>query len=391
MATTMGMMEVVSTPVRRQRSPSSTASSPIDQHLEIAVDEAEKWFVSGDFRQALKQANRCLTFAASAPISPIYSDDDRVETSLSFPFIDQAMFLRIDLQAAADLTDRAAAIALQSWYELFQQASGSERARGYPYLEPFYQAYSNSPHRACSLELALVVAQFCSVTKHAPAAVELACVTLYHLFAADEVVLREQHETAHELLLLLFATLPYAGKAEAVSQSLSRFFEPTWPSSHFHYDFNDLDTPHKSSVRAAIRFIDNPPIHWPEKMSLHECRKELEAIAEEALDGSFDEQDLAAVVPMSSSRLSSLPTLGWDGSGEQWLRRFLYLARVSIVEPLVWSEDRWENRGKAAVALWTCWMAWRRRRGVYRGSKYAVYLLLKPVREIVEALVPKRR
>jgi len=93
-------------------------------------------------------------------------------------------------------------------------------------------------------------------------------------------------------------------------------------------------------------------------------------------------------LPRMSDRspLQSIPTLGGDGSLEQWTRRILYFTRVFVVEPLVLSENRWENQKKTMVGVLVSYIGWKQRRRVYKGSKFVLLrLVLRPFMEILKA------
>jgi len=339
----------------------------------------------------------------------------------------------------SDLTDRAAAIALQSWYELSkleeeQSVGGGDRstrnstdaAAAYRFLQPFWTAYSaETSHRSCSLELAFVLVQFCCAIGRVHEAIELAAATLHRVFGLRELTCyggsnddaqrdrQQQDDVLREYLVFVICeTLPYCSDAEAVSAALRQFKEPNWtPSAEwedddFRWELSPLAS--VDSTRAVLGFLEHPPIHWPDefKSVLGDCQERLDRLLNKTLlltDSSRsssvsptnrEHQSLVmGSLPMSAARegrtgrYSLLPTLGWDGGVRHWLQRVVYLTRICIVNPLILSERRWENSGKAALTVWSFWVAWRQRTRIYRGSTKALKFFLKPLLEIIEALI----
>lgn len=398
--------------------------------MDLAVQEAEKLFISGHFQRSLTQANRCLAFASkveqdasvistencsssgeftSAADYSILTDDSsdnysfRLKLPLNFPYrrSKALMCIRVDLTKApggTDWTERAAAVALQSWYELSKKAdTEKEKLQGYQFLEPFLKAYSTKETHSscCSLELTLVFIDFCYATGHVHESLELAFATIYQIFCCTEssLIINEQRDIVREFLMFLFRSLAYSADSRHVQDGLHRFYEPEW--SAVSHQWTILTQINPNSTREVIRFLNDTPIHWPDdcKSALEECRVDLEQLLEEAHveDDSFDLT--RAIVPMIGRREMgySLPTLGWDGSYEHYFRRIMHLVRVCVMEPLVLSENKWQNRGNAAVIVWSLWIAWRRRRLVSKGYTKALSYLLKPIKEILEAVLPVKR
>jgi hypothetical protein len=147
--------------------------------------------------------------------------------------------------------------------------------------------------------------------------------------------------------------------------------------------------------------LDNPPLHWPDECKdlMETCRIKLDEMLEDVehnmpllSSSSSDSSDSGVMVPMTTVREASgkhaiLPTLGFDGSFQQWFRHAVHLVRVAVVDPVLVSEDRWTNRVKATLTVWTIWMAWRRRRRVSQNLSRALW---KPLQEILEAVIPRR-
>jgi hypothetical protein len=449
-------------------------SSAIDQHLEVAVEEAEKSLLQGQFRQALKDANRCLVYAATTnPVAAAAadgkghqrtsttSDDDRdmeedglcVRAPFYFPFVfdndprqphhdrrPHTLCIRIDARPS-DQVDRAAAVVLQSWYELSQRISEDSpvvQESHLRLLQPFWRAYASldeqdrngparSSPRSCSLELVVVLVQFCRATFHVRESVELAMATLHHVLSSEDShqLLARQWHHIQELLVCLFCRLlPYSVNDRSVELALTRLSEPVpceaaaaaddaqGRNRRPHADDWILsDRANARAIRILVRFLENPPVHWPEECHgpLEVCREQLEAeLARHPPDPRDDPPSnfasthalnttLSVALPAvpvngirdaASGQFEGLPTLGWDANGAKlWLCRLSYLAKVAVVEPFAWSNQRWSNRGVLAVSLWAFWAAWRRRARFYRISRLALRAVLQPIRDIIEALV----
>jgi hypothetical protein len=460
--------------------------------LEVAVEEAEKSLLRGQYRRALKDANRCLVFALSqhqkhqqeeaSSLRDDEADDDddcfRVEAPLYFPFVfdddnntrrqQQPLYICIDF-LRSDAVDRAAAVALQSWYEVSQRITMDApvvQESHLRLLQPFWKVYGCStshqkdsatllttPARSCSLELAVVLVQFCRATAHVRESIELALVTLDHVLSSSGDahyfyrLLREEQQfpLIHELLSYLLCNLmPYMDDERTVEAALKRLSEPssirdgakeeqkTQASLVKAWTLSDRFNP--NAARIVARFLHNPPIHWPDEIqdALESFRQQLEeklaafqqdhccrrGSEEERISSAFatdravniwdrsllsaaTETDLLAplAVPMSgvrdaaSGRFERLPTLGWDAttSFRLGLFRLAYVTRIAFIEPLVLSQKRWSNRGTLAVSVWALCMAWKERGRFYRGTKLALRLVLKPLREILDAIIPNHQ
>ena len=399
------------------------SNSALDQHLEVAVEAAEHAFLRGEYRRALKDANRCLVYATTPRPSSvkgmelIEEDCFRVSAPLHFPLVfedNHPFYIRIDSKSS-DLTDRAAAVALQCWYELSQKISDSPVVRDshLTLLQPFWKAYSadDANGRSFSVELVMVLIRFFQATNHVHEAYELSLATLDHLLSSSEIsscsFLRDQRHLVQELVSHLFLDMmPYSATAIPVSAALRRLsVRETQKDAPSDVVWQPSKRLNDTAARMVLRFLQNPPVHWPEesKIMLEACQLRLD---EELLrHGNDSPQDHAlenllegpsTIVAVSGLRESSgaysiLPTLGWDGSIEHWLRRVLYLSRVCVVEALALSERRWENRGKLTLSIWTFWMAWKQRKGMFRISKKVILFLIKPLQEIVEALLPAKK
>jgi hypothetical protein len=463
-----------------ERRPSVTktaTTAALNQHLEVAVEEAEKSLLRGQHRRALKDANRCLVFALSQhhqqqQQQAVSSDDSaeedcfRVEAPLFFPLVfdetpgqQHPLCICIDFMPS-DCVDRAAAVALQSWYEVSQRITMDAPVVHESHLrllQPFWRVYGcvrqndsasffEAPARSCSLELAVVLVQFCRATSHVREAAELALATLDRVLSSGDPhcyrLLREQLSLIQELLAYLLCDLmPHAVDEGTVEAALGRLSEPSSPareerepapSSVDAWRLSDSFNPR--AARTIVRFLQNPPVHWPDEIqgSLESCLQQLEdnlaKFQQDTQCGSEDRSSSAhaadradpwdgssaltksesalldhlappARVPVSgvrdaaSGRFERLPTLGWDAAAafRLGLFRLAYVARVAAIEPLVLSQRRWSNRGTVAVSVWAVWMAWRERGRFSRGARLALRLLLKPLREIVDAIIPNNQ
>jgi hypothetical protein len=296
-------------------------------------------------------------------------------------------------------TDRVAAIALQSWYELSRQAATvEERKRGMRKLVSFAKAY-NERSQAFSLELIVVFCKFCHAIGHVHEAIELAFETIYEVLSLDyeqQPSIRTNPNELQELVQFVFDQLCYCNNRSSAG-GLRRFYEPEWKPSH-QYVWKTQEEANWTAVRQVANFIDNQPVHWPEecKSLLASCRTNLQGLIhqmeqhEKAQAGSAEDE----IIPCwgrreASGRYEILPTFGWDGSYEQWRRQFLHLIGVYVFEPLVLSERKWENRQQSALALCMLWIFWKQKRRILQTSSNALRIALKPLQEILQALLPE--
>lgn len=389
------------------------------QQQEVAdlEDAASSAFVSGSFQTALQLANQCLL---DFPSNVDEGHCIVLETTLIHGESAVYRFMLHRKSSGPDPIDRVAAIILQSWFELSKLAtSDAVLQQGQSYLQPFFTTYS---HRPCSLELMLVLVQFLRAIGRTHDAMELASETLFHVFSeyneSMSYLKRDLLEIVRELLMFLFRNAPFCIDEKVVQQGLRRFSQPTWATMQdsIAWRVSSLQEPTSASVSACLSFLDNPPLHWPDecKEFMDECRTYLEGLpvdtttASTAVTVNTNDTESSesrssnhessssphAMIPMTdvvrepSGRFAFLPTLGCDGSVNQWLRRVIHVVRVVVADPLlVEDEQRWPNRMKAALTVWSLWMAWRQRRRV---KQAASNLLWKPVQEILEALVPRR-
>ena len=215
----------------------------------------------------------------------------------------------------------------------------------------------------------------------------------------------ELREVVRELLIFLFQNVPYNTNEVIVKEGLRRFSQPKWTtlSGNGKWTLSTMVLPSTASISACISFLDNPPLHWPDECKdlMDDCRSKLEDMYLDlqhspslSISSSSDSSDSGStMVPMTTVREASgkyaiLPTLGFDGSLDQWFRHAVHVVRVMIADPVLVSEQRWLNRTKVAFTIWSIWVAWRRRRRVKHLVSQAVW---KPLQELVEALVPARR
>jgi len=284
------------------------------------VEDAEQALVEGSFRQALQLANACLQGHSRSTLntatSAIRRNDETtdagcnatnssendttilLETPIQFTFAPadstetsrQRRRIRIDLRMhhhspdadAADTdaahpsqlrTDRAAAVALQSWFEISTKQSRQEQTRGYRHLVPLLKQYTTAPVQdaalqfsnrhhnsngsshgnsssctiapncsSMSLELMLVFVQFCHATGQYHMAVELSTELLAKVSALDYnntpplmmALMKEQHyqqqqRHCQELLTFVFTILlPNTDSSQAITNLGQRWTASNW-------------------------------------------------------------------------------------------------------------------------------------------------------------------
>ena len=258
---------------------------------QVVVEDAETLFLSGNFRESLFLCNKLLT---RKPATTCYPHETRSLVELSTPLylsIDAATKKRrlciqmdINSEKTCKESDRAAILALQSWYEIARSLLENERsqdhqnhsghsdddlrrtetskvAQGYALLQPFLSAYTYSSltsekrvintgklgthnrlrwssARPMPLEMAIIFIRFLptDVAGHIHESVELCCEILHKILknslnddCADTTTAIPAHlliplEELFEMVFVEF--LPYCKPQKAVAKILKRFLQP---------------------------------------------------------------------------------------------------------------------------------------------------------------------
>jgi hypothetical protein len=400
---------------------------------EKLIEDSEQAFVEGSFRQALQLANACLEGEGKSETDRHrYRNKDapagrialQTPIELSFEGNLHRRQITIDLNSPKDTSrvDRAAAVALQSWFEISQKAgSQQEQARGYRFLLPFLNLYTTNHQtqdrnhcRSFSSELMVIFIQFCHATEHFHMAVEL-CSELVHSLLSftgnGERPLLDTHQRKYFqeiVMLLLTRLLPFCGNPKAVTDLGKRLVRTDNASSTewtlTSTKWSAYSVPSAGSLKGILALIDNDErlSRWPEWLhgTIAECRTHLEILLQDLED--FDDDDDKAFLEGPHSQDGVIEdSLVVNGQGtaspedfmswqDSWVARVVRFVRVRVRESM--NDPR--GRATAAVTILTLWMAWRhRRRLVANGSiqttaSVAIRMVLRPLLEIVDALMP---
>lgn len=406
-------------------------------HIDVAdnlIKDSEQAFVEGSFRRALKLANTCLEGEGQSETDRHrYGNTDAagriaLQTPIELSFEAKVLrrWIQINLNSPKETSrvDRAAAIALQSWYEISQKAgSQQEQARGSRFLLPFLNKYTIDhqiqDRRSCrsfSPELMVIFVQFCDATQHFHLSVEL-CSELVHSLLSftgnGERPLMDAHQQIYfqEIVVLLLTRLmPFCDNPKAVTNLGKRLVTDDASSTEWTLTSTKwyaCSVPSAGSVRGVLALLDNDESlsRWPEWLhgTIAECRTNLEILLQD-LEAFDDDDDKAFLEGPHSQDGVIEDSLVVNGQGtappedfmswqDSWVARVVHFVRVRVRE----SMNDHRGRATAAVTILTLWMAWRHRRRlvatgtIHSTASGAVRTILRPLLEIVDALMPSKR
>jgi hypothetical protein len=406
-------------------------------HRDVAdnlIEDSEQAFVEGSFRQALQLANTCLEGESQSETNRHrYGETDatikrialQTPIELSFDANIQRLWITIDLNSPKDTArvDRAAAVALQSWYEISQKAgSQQEQARGYRFLLPFLNEYTTNHQtqdrshcRAFSPELMVIFVQFCHATEHFHVAVELCSELVHSLLSFTSngerpLMDAHQHKYFQEIVMLLLTRLlPFCDDPKAVTDLGKRLVRTDGASSTewtlTSTKWSASSEPSVGSVKGILALLDDDErlSHWSEWLdrTIAECRTHLEILLQDLEDFDDDDDKTFLEGPHSQDKVmedslvvngqGTLPPEDFMSWQDLWVARVVRFVRVRVRESMN------DPRGSATVAvtILTIWMAWRHRRRLIAGgtirtsASVALRTILRPLLEIVDALMPK--
>jgi hypothetical protein len=399
-----------------------------DEHdqLSALVDHAERAFVEGSFRRALQLANAAIKGSiGETEDANLSSNDDHVLLRLDIQggnelfTIDDSnqqqsrdrgcFWLDSKKQKTPNPIDRMAAVALQSWYEISQQARNGKED-GKHHLEPFVNRYYSSTRQTpISANLLIILVRFFQATGHFAVAVQLVSQVLsYHKKHSRVATVKcDDEESLKELSEILWLhLLPYCTDAakfevarfhdeedEAAGHELSSSRWVPWQEPQIEaldHLFNRMD---------PFRTFDKEPSlpGWLVE-SLHKCHAVWMSRLEEL--GLENQQYPSPNQPIRSS--SSIIEHQEEPLRQrmqlrlrEWMRRALALAKnvkESCLEREVDSSTRNRRQLVATAALVSMWLLARRyhlRRRLLRAAAALLRnAILKPAQEIVEALLP---
>jgi len=361
------------------------SSCPMAQ--QSLVEEAEQAFVEASFRQSLQLANKCLE-EHSKNISTPEADSGHVlklqtPLHLSFDTCSSMKTIQVCLgQKETDTIDRAAAIALQSWYEISSKATGPERSQGVRHLQPFLNVYS---HHVMSLELMLIFLNFCRATDHFQEAVDVSSELAFHLFSFQKAMMWKRDET-DELLIVLFTEMLPRCQTKAVVDLLRRFDQDEWTPSSVRW--RALEQPRMHTLLQVLSFLRKIDHGWlPD--TLGDCISRLESQLDDMESEESEPNPKHSLNAAHPQIISSSTVRTWKVVCDRFLTHIVSRIRDYLVLCSDHAQDRWKQRGQLAITVLTVWIAWRQRRRILNASKrIAIQCISKPIAEIVEALLP---
>jgi hypothetical protein len=130
---------------------------------------------------------------------------------------------------------------------------------------------------------------------------------------------------------------------------------------------------------------NGPSLASPE--CIERCLEEIKAIG--ALNGTFTvDENLRGheVLALSASRVLQSDSQTWFRSVKS---RIAQVIRDTITQPLLKSEHCWGSRRQIALTALTCYIAWKQRKRLAISGALLAAFIVKPVKEILEALLPK--
>ena len=339
----------------------------------------------------------------------------------------------------ATCVDRAAAVALQSYYEMSkrsginqnfydvkeQEKKGERFSKNKPnggqlpnnatdILQLLFRVYQFKENegrngtRLMPLEFAVMFLQFCVATGYTETAAVGAADLLGVTLRLDDPTEREKSACfwkdeisfhCRELCILLFIrVIPFldAANAQWLIRRITRHCctngvsDATTVEEELSLCWSISNVPKNPSIEAAINFIETRKGHtWhPLRKCLESCYDELYALLKH-LDGdrtvelnnsNIDEE-------VTSSLTGNLSKDNETNSSEQLNPSLGQYVQEFIIDPLWNSENRWENRVAVAAVSLMAFVTWRKRKGVARATRFAARAATAPVREIVDSIL----
>lgn len=384
------------------------------------VIDCEECFVRGEYLKALRLANEVLnnTTTRSTAFPTETNDDENVQTLSCAPIsfgsrAFESLAVRFSSSDEDDVSDqdRAAAVALQSCYELNQRRKvsldASIMSRSHP-LYSFLMFYYESK-RSMPLPVAILWIQFCHSLKNnktiQTVAVEMALEMLHfavhstyaHLLTSDGET--EAGDEIDDLSWLLFVDmLPFVGNVGFIRNAMSRLQDSQWVQNEPVGKLELRKDVHRQSVETMLSCWDTSFLSLPR---LEICRSELEQLlstsetnnsskyqpkATDASSNSVNEKELSPFERVFG-HYDKMMTDDWE---RRLMTRAVQWFRMHVVHPLFYDEARRENRVRLILALFALWVSWKRRRRIAGGVSHSMGVLTFPFREALGALLPQK-
>jgi hypothetical protein len=363
-----------------QSTSSSSTSSSTSSNVDVAL--AERAFLEGSFSEALSLANRCLKHqdktCAGTEEKDILADLSKVRPLLTPLLVkfdrhqkiryisfhwDNSISQRNPESAAGNeqvstAFDRAAAIALQSWYELYRledenrttavdksNKQTDEYHLGYPFLQPFLDTYTSTVpgdvlgRRVMSLDLLWLWIQWLSDPRHiqhGPDALRLTVEVLRHVRSLSQTPLLPcQQQVCRNLLVgLMTCLLPKYANTITTQQYLQSLQGEGTKTIRPQVAAGEAS---KQVIQQCLCFCTTDDGNWPHWLrdTFRDCRVALRSKLQEIYDQEQQQQkSLVVAAPSESPSLSgnamdtqlpqhSVSTFAFTGKFvvPTWLRR----------------------------------------------------------------------
>jgi len=330
---------------------------------------------------------------------------------------------RVRLANETSICDRAAAIAIQSIYEMGGAGGGSdgdhcadEDSRNEYLMADLSALHRHYREADMPIGLACIYVQFCSAMGWRGAALSVAVDVLGHILgesqpgrsgaAAFELDLLHEDwfmEACEELIdLVLTELLPRVENAEDCRALLWRLKgqRETTSSTQQAQSIYISEAVQPSSVDVLVTNLtdtDNlsSSFHPSFESIVQQCGENLRQMQIEANDvpakAAVDDSLLAAADKVSarSAAASSADHLDEHADEDPPAGVFHSLSEFfhsNVVEPLWESEDRWTNRAAVAAVGVSSVMLWRRRKRLGGAVRSTGHAAVAPFREILEAI-----
>ena len=325
----------------------------------------------------------------------------------------------VRLAEESSVYDRAAAIAIQSIYEM--DSAGGDACAGHEVeesrsrnehiisdLSTLHRYYSEM---AMPIGLACIYIQFCSTMGWRWEALSFALDILGHIFELDapmqeELLSKDWFLDACEELIDLVLTelLPRVEKAEECKALLYQLMGrngATASSSHKSEAIAISEEVQPSSVDVLVRTLTgttgsslSSPFHPCLENIFEQCGENLSQMQAEIYrsgelsNGKLDGLMQAADKASARSTAAATDTLDEDAQEDPQVasQSLSELFQSNIVEPLWESEDRWTNRAAVVAVGVSSVLLWRHRKRIGAAVRSTGNAAVAPFREILEAI-----
>lgn len=362
---------------------------------ESKIKKAEWSFVHKDFHQALHLANEVLQ-ESSPPPPPTYVE--RVQ-SLQTSVFSVNWKLSLLLDDTIQVADRAGAIALQCIYATHLDDDKAVM------LEPFLKFYSKSP---ISLDLLVIVIHFLLNTGEEHSAIELASETLHYIQSLSSSINKGTvgravtssylQESIDDLVWTLVTRLIPFCPHERYINVISDGGAICWQGS-IEKNFKWHTEPNLAMLVTLTNTLDSLQ-GVASKDCLERCRVRLRDLGGAKYDSittnctsistGLNGIPCHEVIPRPPSHSSQPSWIDALIAKDAWYQpiavRVLNFVTERIIRPLLRSGNR-ERRNHLAVTILAIVVTWKNRHRLLHATSLVGRLVLKPLAEILDAVL----